>query len=150
MKSIFTLLLLALASNAYSQEETPTQSENTEVPPPPPEPAVPQQEDQILDYADEIAEYPGGQPAMREFLQKNINYPPSAVAKKLTGKCYLKFVVNKSGQISNVSVIRGVPNCPECDKEAVRVVKMMPKWQPARNEGKPVNCYFTLPIAFQL
>lgn len=144
---VITLAFVWTTGLLFGQEEI---APKQELPSEPPVEVVPEKSDEVLDYVDEIAEYPGGQPAMREFLQKNIRYPQSALDKHLTGKCYLKFVVNKNGQISNVTVARGVPNCPECDKEAIRVVKMMPKWSPGKNNGKPVNSYFHLPIAFQL
>jgi protein TonB len=59
-------------------------------------------------------------------------------------------VVDENGTISNVKVVRGVPNCPECDKEAVRVVKSMPAWVPGKIQGDAVSSFFMLPIIFAL
>lgn len=99
-------------------------------------------------YVDEPAEYPGGRGAMLSYLSGNINYPQIAIELGLEGKCYLKFIVSKTGNISEVTVQRGVPDCKECDKEAVRVVKGMPDWKPGKIKGKPVDSYFNLPVAF--
>ncbi len=107
-------------------------------------------ESDILEIVDEPAEFPGGMDAMREYLKKNMMYPMSAKEAGIEGKCYLRFIVNTDGSISNVRVVRGVADCPECDKEAMRVVKNMPNWKPGRMNGKDVKMYFTLPIAFKL
>ena len=66
------------------------------------------------------------------------------------GKCYLRFVVDEMGNIESVRVLRGVYGCPECDREAVRVVNLMPLWKPGSLKGKNVSTYFDLPINFQL
>jgi len=104
----------------------------------------------ILEIVDEPAEYPGGMTAMREYLKNNMMYPMSAKEAGIQGKCYLRFIVNTDGSISDVRVLRGVADCPECDKEATRVVKNMPNWKPGRMNGKDVKMYFTLPISFKL
>jgi protein TonB len=117
---------------------------------PMPEPRPQKNSSDIYEVVDEVAEFPGGIRAMRTFLMNNIRYPQNALDKEIQGKCYLKFVVNAEGKISDVFVMRGVPDCPECDTEAMRVVSMMPSWKPARVDGKLVNSYFTLPITFNL
>jgi len=104
----------------------------------------------IYTFVDEPAEFPGGTAAMRKFLADNLQYPQTAQELELQGKCYLQFVVSAAGNISNVTVQRGVPDCPECDKEAIRVVKSMPKWRAGKNGGKEVNSTFNLPIVFKL
>lgn len=101
-------------------------------------------------WVDEPAEFPGGHKAMLRFLAENLNYPQVARELNLEGKCNLKFVVSKTGNISDVTVERGVPDCPECDKEAVRVVKKMPDWRPGKVKGKAVDSYFNLPVKFTL
>lgn len=101
------------------------------------------------EIVDEPAEFPGGKMAMNTFLASNINYPETALKMGLQGKCYLKFVVNEKGEVSNVKIMKGVTDCPECDKEAVRVVKSMPNWKPAKMNGKAVSSYYTLPISFK-
>lgn len=104
----------------------------------------------IYDIVDEPAQFKGGLKKARKYLSKNIKYPPSAIKNGKEGKCYLKFIVTDEGYISNVKVVRGVQDCPECDAEAIRVVKSMPRWKPGKINGKPINSSFTLPIEFKL
>ncbi len=118
-------------------------SENTSGPA---EPAAPE----IFTIVEEQAEFPGGTAEMVKFIQKNLQYPAMAREAGISGKCFLKFVVNETGNISNVEVLKGVPGCPDCDKEAIRVVKSMPAWKPAKMTGKSVKCYFNLPISFTI
>ena len=104
----------------------------------------------ILYFAEESPEFPGGYVNMLKYLAENIKYPQVAIENEISGKCYLKFVVLLDGSISQVSIQRGVPDCPECDKEAKRVVTSMPKWKPAKIGGKAVVSSYTLPIIFTL
>jgi protein TonB len=99
---------------------------------------------------DEQAEFPGGVTERMKFLGGNIKYPEIAVSNELEGPCYLQFVVSNTGDISSVKVIRGVKECPECDKEAMRVVKSMPRWKPGKINGKAVNSIFNLKVNFEL
>jgi protein TonB len=103
-----------------------------------------------IDYAQYEAMFPGGHGAMMEYLSSKIRYPEIALISNIQGRVTLRFVVGKDGSIENVTVAKGVPNCPECDKEAIRVVKAMPKWKPAMHEGKVVRSYFNLPITFRI
>ena len=112
----------------------------------PGEPAAPE----IFTIVEENAEFPGGISEMVKFIQKNLQYPAMAREAGISGKCFLKFVVNENGEISNVEVLKGVPGCSDCDKEAIRVVKSMPKWKPAKMTGRSVKCYFNLPISFKI
>lgn len=80
----------------------------------------------------------------------NLKYPQVALDMRLQGKCYVKFAISESGKVSNVLIARGVPDCPECDSEAVRVVKSMPAWSPAVNNGKAVSSWYNLPVAFKI
>lgn len=103
-------------------------------------------------YVDEPAEFIGGRPKMLEFIGENLRYPEIAVQNEWEGKCHLQFVVAKSGEISNVLVIpgRGVPNCKQCDTEAMRVINKMPRWKPGKKNGRVVDSYFNMPIVFTL
>ncbi len=114
-------------------------------------PAVVEEKAPVIEiYVEEVAEFPGGYANMLKYLAENIKYPQVAIENEISGKCYLKFVVSQDGSISQVSIQRGVPDCPECDKEATRVVRSMPRWKPGKNGGKAVNSYFTLPVNFTL
>ncbi len=107
-------------------------------------------QEQVLVFAEEDAEYPGGYPAMVMFIKNNMVYPPSAIDLGIQGKVTVKFTVEKNGQITNVSVIRGITGCNECDKEAVRVFSKMPNWKPAKSAGKPVRQWLTNQLTFSL
>lgn len=105
---------------------------------------------EIFTIVEEQAEFPGGTAAMYKYIQQNIQYPAMAREAGISGKCFLKFVVNETGEISNVEILKGVPGCSECDREAIRVVKAMPKWKAAKMTGKSVKCFFNLPINFKI
>lgn len=105
-------------------------------------------EEQIFVAVEQQAEFPGGQAAMMKWLGNNIRYPESAQQNDIQGKVIVKFVVEKDGSIGNVVVVKGVDK--DLDREAVRVVKKMPKWQPGKNNGVPVRSYFNLPVTFRL
>ncbi|MDP4269245.1 MAG: TonB family protein [Bacteroidota bacterium] len=94
----------------------------------------------------ERASFVGGLPALYKYIGETLQYPDLAQKNGVTGIVYIKFIVNKDGSISDVSVDRGVH--PVLDKEAVRVVKEMPLWKPGRFEGRLVSMEFTLPIRF--
>jgi TonB family protein len=104
----------------------------------------------VYSYADQHAEFPGGIEVLKAYVDTNLNIPEIAIQNGIQGKCYLQFIVSAKGNISNVKVIRGIPNCPECDQEAIRVVKAMPIWVPGKINGKPVNSRFYLPVSFKL
>ena len=105
---------------------------------------------EIFTVVEEMPEFPGGMAGLGPFIQKNLQYPQMAKEAGLTGKCFLKFVVNENGSISDVTVLKGVPGCGECDREAIRVVKMMPAFKPGKQNGRSVKVFFNLPINFQL
>lgn len=97
-----------------------------------------------------MPEFPGGPMEMMKFVQKNLNYPLTAKEVGLTGKCFLRFVINADGHVSDIEVLKGVPGCPQCDKEAMRVASIMPLWKPGMQNGKAVPVFFNLPISFNL
>ena len=106
--------------------------------------------EEVYTAVDTPAEYPGGISEMMKYLQTNINYPESARKNNIGGKCFIKFIVTKTGNIEKAEVIKGVNDCKACDDEALRVVKAMPKWTPGKLKGKEVSTYFNLPISFHL
>lgn len=95
-----------------------------------------------------LPSYPGGEIAMQSFIMQNLRYPKEAQKKEIQGRVYLQFVVTETGEISNIEVSQSVH--PILDSEAIRVVKLMPKWIPATKEGKPVKASFKLPMQFRL
>ena len=102
----------------------------------------------IFTVVEEQPLFPGGDEARIEFLMRNIKYPESAKDIGIQGKVYLSFVVETDGSISQIIVLRGIGG--GCDEEAIRVVSMMPKWEPGKQRGKPVRVQFNLPIKFTL
>lgn len=103
---------------------------------------------QIYVRVEKKAAFPGGQAELNKYLSKAINYPEEASDNGISGRVIVSFVVNTNGSIVDVEVLRGVH--PALDKEAMRVVKAMPAWTPASNQGKKVRSKFTLPINFKL
>ena len=112
-----------------------------------PEPEKPKEEE-IFVAVEQQAEFPGGQPALMKWLQQNIRYPEAAQQNDIQGRVVVKFVVEKDGSIGQAQIIRGVDK--DLDREALRVVNKMPKWQPGKNNGVAVRSYFTLPVSFKL
>ena len=120
------------------------------VPPPPPAPAepAPQIIEQVTDFPDVEAQFPGGNEAMMQFIAENLQYPEVSLKMKEQGKVYVRFVVEKDGSISNVAILRGVS--VSLDREAKRVVCMMPKWTPGELKGEAVRSRYLMPIVFKL
>lgn len=102
-------------------------------------------EETIFIVVETQAKFPGN---VNKWLSDHINYPILAQENGIQGKVYVNFVIEKDGSITAVNVTRGVD--ASLDKEAVRVVKSMPKWEPGKQRGKAVRVSFTLPINFQL
>ena len=105
-------------------------------------------EEGIYLFVEEDPSFPGGEKAMYDFLYKNLQYPKFASTHKITGTVVIRFVVEMDGSLSHISIAREIGG--GCGDEAVRVVKMMPKWNPGKQSGKNVRCEFTLPVQFQL
>lgn len=109
---------------------------------------VSQKNQKVYDVAEQMPEYPGGMPAMFEFLMENMQYPKDAEKQKVEGRVMVMFVVETDGSISDVKVAK--KTFPSLDAEAVRVVQSMPKWTPGRDKGKVVRVQYTLPVSFRL
>ena len=105
---------------------------------------------EIFTVVEQMPEFPGGAGEMMKYIQKNIHYPEIEKEAGITGKCFVKFVVEQDGSISNVEILKGVAGGSGCDKEAVRVIKSMPKWNIGKQNGRPVRVYFNVPISFRL
>ena len=92
-----------------------------------------------------MPEFPGGNTALMSFIQQNIQYPDPDIC--ITGKVIIQFIISTDGNITNAKIVRGVH--PKFDKEALRVVKLMPKWKPGTQKGKPVAMEYTIPVSFR-
>ncbi len=105
---------------------------------------------EIFTVVEEMPGFPGGMGELMKYIQKNIQYPQVEKEADVSGTCYVKFVVEPNGAISNVEVAKGVKGGPGLDKEALRVVKSMPSWTIGKQNGRPVRVLMNLPIKFQL
>lgn len=102
----------------------------------------------VYTFVEQNPEFPGGDAELIHFLSQNITYPQMERDNDIQGKVLLRFVVMEDGSVDSVMVVRSVS--PGLDKEAVRVVKLLPKFKPGKQQGKPVKVYFNLPIVFRL
>ena len=93
-------------------------------------------------------QYPGGEEARLKFFSENLHYPDQAKEQGIQGKVYVTFIVETDGTVSDIRVVRGIGG--GCDEEALRVVKIMPRWNPGSQRGVPVRVQFTLPVKFTL
>ena len=116
-------------------------------PPPPPAPK-PEVASKVFDVVEEMPSFPGGQGALMQYLGSNIKYPVVAQENGVQGRVIVGFVVEPDGSISGVNVMRSVD--PSLDKEAMRVVKSMPKWKPGKQNGSAVRVKYTVPVVFRL
>ena len=107
-----------------------------------------EEEEVVFQVVEKMPQFPGGQQALFEYLSKNIRYPVIAQENGLQGRVICQFVVNSDGSIVDIVVVRSVD--PSLDKEAVRVIQSMPKWQPGEQRGKAVRVKYTLPVNFRL
>ena len=106
------------------------------------------QEEVVFRVVEEMPSYPGGMQKAMRFLAKNIKYPVTAQEAKIEGRVIVQFVVRRDGSVSDIHTVRGVS--PELDAEAMRVVSLMPKWNPGKQRGKAVSVKYTMPITFRL
>ena len=104
--------------------------------------------DKVYESVEVMPEFPGGQAELLKFVAKSIKYPTEAQRRGAQGRVIVKFVVETNGSISNIHVVKGID--PLLDAEAIRVCTTMPTWAPARQEGKAVRCYYTIPVTFGL
>ncbi|TXK52635.1 energy transducer TonB [Pontibacter qinzhouensis] len=104
--------------------------------------------EQPLIFADQMPAFPGGDAAMFTFISKNIKYPQQAIRAHIEGTVYVSFVVSRTGEISDIEVLRGLG--AGCDEEAVRVIKSMPKWAPGKQNGRTVPVRYNIPIKYTL
>lgn len=104
--------------------------------------------EEIFQIVEHSPEPYGGIKAFYQFVNENIEYPSPARRMNITGRVFVKFVVNKEGKVTDVHAVKGIGG--GCDEEAERIIAMSPDWKPGRQRGKPVNVYMMLPITFIL
>ncbi|MFN3489722.1 MAG: energy transducer TonB [Emticicia sp.] len=110
--------------------------------------AVAQSAEPVYEKTDVTAEYQGGMTEMFNFIGKNIKYPKPAVDAKVTGKVFVKIIIEKDGTISSPEIVQGIGF--GCDKEVMRVVGLMPKWTAGQIGGKAVRSSMVLPVMFAM
>jgi len=103
---------------------------------------------EVFTIVEEMPAFPGGEPERNKFLAENIQYPQQATENGIQGTVYVSFVVDSKGNVTDVKILRGIGG--GCDEEALRVVRMMPKWHPGKQNGKNVRVLFNMPIYFKL
>lgn len=109
--------------------------------------AAPKEPEPII-HAQFMPQFPGGEADMYKYIYDNIKYPAVDQEMGIQGKVTVRFVVSKTGDITDIQLLKGIS--PTCDKEAIRVLKSMPRWIPGKNNGVAVPVYFTMPIVFKL
>ncbi len=140
-KLIYSLFCLFVTFATFAQADTTKRDE------------VPKTPSGIIEdfgIPEVMAEFPGGRKEMVKFLSENIKVPTVVIKDSLNGQSVIKFAVEIDGSISDIILARGMKGCSECDAEAIRAVKLMPKWIPAELSGKPKRSYYVLPIRFKV
>ena|SRR5258705_12519709 len=137
---IFSLLLAVAVNFSFAQSTTPAKSQSSK--------AEVKTGTPVLTTAQVMPSFPGGEEKLAQFLSTNIKYPKEALDNKVEGTVYVSFVVDETGKITNVQMLKRMAY--GMDQEAMRVVRMMPNWIPGQQDGKPVAVQFTLPVKFSL
>jgi protein TonB len=107
-----------------------------------------QNADEVFVVADEMPSFQGGQKTLMELIYKNISYPQDAMDNGIEGKVIVRFVINKEGKPTQISVSKGL--CPSIDKVALDAINKIPKFIPGKIAGKPVSVWYAVPITFKL
>jgi periplasmic protein TonB len=146
-KLILVTLIMACSFSALAQDEKQSSSDSTNAY----QPVVgtysrPAQE-VVFTSIDEMPQFPGGMPALMDYLGKNIQYPSKAKKNDIEGRVIVKFVVCENGTLCNEEIVKSIGG--GCDEEVIRVVKAMPNWKPGKQNGKAVRVYYTLPVTFR-
>lgn len=108
----------------------------------------PTEEAKVFSYVEQMPIFPGGESALMSYIASNLKYPSAAQDQGIQGLVMLRFVVTGTGEVGEVQVLKSLD--PSCDREAIRVVKSLPRFTPGRQQGKPVNVWFQLPVRFEL
>ena len=109
---------------------------------------VEEKKEEIFKSVEQMPTFPGGDAALMKYLSSHINYPAMAQENGVQGRVVVQFVVTKTGKVGEVKVVRSVDK--DLDREAVRVCKSLPNFVPGRQNGQPVNVWYTLPVTFKL
>lgn len=130
MKKLFIILSLAIFASNVSYAQT-SKTEET-----------------VYEQVDVLPEFSGGIKEMYTYIGKNLKYPEAAVKAEVTGKVFVKMIIEKDGSINTTSIVKGIGF--GCDKEVERMVKAMPKWSAGIKDGKAVRTSYVLPVMFAM
>ena len=113
------------------------------------EQAVEEKDDEVLSFrvVEDLPQPPGGYLEFMKWLTRNLKYPTAAQQRKQQGKVLAEFIVNKDGSVTDVGIVKSL--CKECDEEALRVLRMMPRWTPGVQNDKPCRTKVCIPIVFK-
>ena len=139
MKIFFTAALICFSLMLFSQIQTQDSTSTTSPLPP---------DEMVFTFVEQMPEYPGGQEKMMQFIMDNLKYPTQAKDDGVMGKVVAQFIVKEDGSISEIKILRDIGD--GCGDEVMRVIGLMPKWMPGKQNGKAVNVVFTLPVTFKL
>jgi protein TonB len=145
--SLVITQMLTADEMSDSVKNTPVTKDDSLVYIPESDPAV-ATEPEIPYFLEEMPVFPGGQEALMRFIGEKINYPEEAAVNGIQGRVTVQFVVWKDGTVKMIEVLKGVD--PLLDKEATRVITMMPKWKPGKQNGEPASVKFVVPVYFRL
>jgi TonB family protein len=135
----FSAALLAILLSGCGQKSVPSGSETSQ---------ATVADNNVYVIVEEMPEFPGGSSALLDFINKNMLYPQEAREKGEQGRVVVEFVVTQEGRIINPKIVRNVSE--SIDKEALRVISLMPHWKPGKQNGRPVNVRYNLPLTFSL
>ena len=145
MKNILFLMLCGIGQLAIAQTDPVIAPDEIVIPAPREEAPA---EAEVFVVVDEMPGFPGGEEELFAFIRSNVHYPDPAKQAGISGKVYVRFVVETDGTITSAKVLRGIGH--GCDEEALRVVDLMPPWKPGTQNGKPVRVEYNLPFNFML
>jgi len=145
---VIILALVTFSSNVTGQESTKLK---TDVKPPPPQRPSRYEvigNDTVYSYTNEMPQFTGGNDGLKKFKIKNLKYPKKIKKLGIEGMVLVRFIIEKNGSVSDIKIMRGAS--PSLDAEAIRVTKLMPAWQPGKENGKPVKFMFMTGFDFLL
>ena len=146
LRALAVVPVIALALLAFANPTTETATVKSNV-----DQQVSQttdQDDKVYRSVEQMPQFPGGEVALMKYLMTHVQYPENAAKNNIDGRVIVQFVIDKNGEIGEVKVVRSVNE--ELDAEAVRVIKTLPKFEPGRQNGEPVNVWYTLPVMFKI
>jgi protein TonB len=136
MKKVNTIALFFSVSYVFGQNATDTTKNSSE------------SIGQVFTIVENMPKFPGGDSSMFKFIKENLKFPYADDKKLIKKFVYISFTIDKDGSVVDVKLLKGVQ--PDWDAEALRVVRLMPKWIPGTQNGRSVKVQFNLPIAFRV